>query len=221
MKEKYCAIEQENIGPEKGNAANKHLGSKELANKTMAMIDKYRMIPGEFLNDRRGETGMLMPDDIGVQQDEGEKTSPLPGSAPEFPEQNLSFRIGSRWGETMEETAKVIGQYLEGNRWLADGTRRRQQYVLETLFDSCQKGYDQIEAADIGNWMVKIERKNSTINSHLAVLRAFYNYCLEEGLVAKNPALPIRSLNVDNPIPCYLGSDQVQGWLATHPNKEI
>jgi hypothetical protein len=221
MKEKYCAIEQENIGPEKRNAANKHLGSTELADKTMAMIDKYRMIPGGFLNDRRGETGKLMPDDIGAQQDESEKTSPLPGSAPEFPEQNLSFRIGSRWGETMEETANVIGQYLADNRWFADGTLRRQQYVLETLFDSCQKGYDQIEKADIRNWIVKTERKNSTINSYLAALRSFYYYCLEESLVAKNPALPIRSLNVGNPIPRYLGSDQVQAWLAAHPNKEI
>jgi integrase/recombinase XerC len=213
MKENYCAIEQENIGPEKGNAANKHLGSKELANKTMAMIDEYRMIPGEFLNDRRGDAGKLMPDDIGVQQDEGEKASPLPGSAPEFPEQNLSFRIGSRWGETMEETAKVIGQYLEGNRWLADGTRRHHRYALERFLASCQKGYDQIEKADIRNFADELKRmgcKNSTINSYLAVLRSFYRYCFEENLVAKNPALPIRFLHVDDPIPHYLTPDELE-----------
>jgi integrase/recombinase XerC len=195
MKENHSVIEQENIGPGKRNAVNKHLGSKKLANKTMAMIDKHRM------------AGKLKPDDTSVRLDEGE--TPLPGPAPEFPGQD-----GSRWDGALEKTARVIAQYLADNHGrLAEGTRRHHRYALEKFFNSCQKDFNQIEKADIRNFVDELKRmgcKNSTINSYLGALKSFYSYCIEEDLVAKNPAQPFRFLHVDDPIPHYLVSDELE-----------
>jgi integrase/recombinase XerD len=190
-----------NVSPKSREAANEYPLNRKMAGKSAGMIDKRQA----FQVGHPGETGQLAPDDVGARVDEAAKTSPLPGPVPEFPEQN-------KMGETLKETARLIEQYLADNQpRLVGGTLRHHHYVLGRFFTYCQKECDQIGKADIRSFVDDLKRmgyKNATINSYLAVLKSFFNYCFEEELVAKNPALPFRRLAVGDPVLRFLVPDE-------------
>jgi integrase/recombinase XerC len=111
------------------------------------------------------------------------------------PLKRSSPRIKSVWGEVGAKTANTVDLYFADHQpRLSQGTIRRQRCLFKSFFSFCRKEYDQVSSPDAQRWLE--ERKNmgnkcSTVMYGLVVLRLFYRYCLEKGLIGENIFLSV------------------------------
>jgi site-specific recombinase XerD len=114
--------------------------------------------------------------------------------------------------EGLEKTAAAVKQYFLDNLRVAKGTIKTQQSSLKGFFASCQKEYDQVEAADIRSWVGERRsrgNKNSTIRRGLVELGLFYDSCLKDGLVGENPVLKVKLPRREEHLPVYLEKSEL------------
>lgn len=111
---------------------------------------------------------------------------------------------------------KVIDQFLISKQFrLAPMTLKKYRFILNGIFTSCSKTYDKVEKSDIEEWVIKMQESGltpATMRSKLLVLRSFYQYCLEEELVVKDPTVGVRVPRVPfriPKIPDILNEDQL------------
>lgn len=91
-------------------------------------------------------------------------------------------------------------------------TTRSYRISLTQFFAFCKKNYEHVKAADIRAWladMAESELKPRTIHLKLAALKSFYNYCMEEGMVKKNPTLIVGTPKIDDSLPYYLSKKEL------------
>ncbi|MFJ5563684.1 tyrosine-type recombinase/integrase [Lysinibacillus xylanilyticus] len=91
------------------------------------------------------------------------------------------------------------------------------QLAVRQMQEHMQKSFDLITKKDIRNWLLKLDEigyKSSTINRKLVGLKTFYKYCLEEGVLTKNPVKELPFLKVVETIPRYLTKNQLSSLLA-------
>jgi integrase/recombinase XerC len=89
------------------------------------------------------------------------------------------------------KTDAAVGQYFSDNYRYASGTIETEYCVIKSFFAFCQKEYDEVKPGDIRSWIGERRGKKiktSSIKKDLAVLKSFYDYCLEEDLLQENPA---------------------------------
>ena len=85
--------------------------------------------------------------------------------------------------------------------YLLDNERRLVKHTIDTyllsyqqFFEACKLDYDEVTAKDIWAWLSTLNDqgyKISTLRFKLMSLKSFYLYCMEEGLLSKNPTLTI------------------------------
>ncbi|USK42235.1 tyrosine-type recombinase/integrase [Cytobacillus oceanisediminis] len=91
-------------------------------------------------------------------------------------------------------------------------TIRSYRLSLRQFFIFCGKNFDEVKAADIRAWLASMEEKGHkkrTIHIKLSGLKSFYQYCMEENLIKKNPVLTIKTPKKDDILPYYLTRRQV------------
>lgn len=75
-----------------------------------------------------------------------------------------------------------------------------------------RKNFDEVKAADIRAWLASMEENGltkRTIHIKLSGLKSFYQYCMEENLLKKNPMLTVKTPKKDDVLPYYLSRRQV------------
>ncbi|WP_240468612.1 tyrosine-type recombinase/integrase [Gracilibacillus sp. YIM 98692] len=87
------------------------------------------------------------------------------------------------------------------------------QKAVKQLLTYCHKAFDTITARDIRHWLVHLETRGyhpSTRNTRLAGITLFYRYCQEEGALMENPTRSVPPSKVDEKLPYYLTTNQLE-----------
>lgn len=69
-----------------------------------------------------------------------------------------------------------------------------------------------MKATDIRSWLASLEEKGlkpRTIHLKLSAVKSFYQYCMEEQLIQKNPVLTVSTPKIDDKLPYYLSKREV------------
>ncbi|WP_404356447.1 tyrosine-type recombinase/integrase [Cytobacillus firmus] len=108
---------------------------------------------------------------------------------------------------------EIIQTFFDDNKArFSPETVRSYKIALTQFFAFCTKGHDEVKAADVRSWMASLEKqglKQRTINLKLSALRSFYQYCMEETKINKNPMKTIKSPKKNDSLPYYLNRRQV------------
>lgn len=108
---------------------------------------------------------------------------------------------------------KVINSFFDDHQSrFSLETIRSYRLSLKQFFSFCGKNYDEVKATHIRAWLASMEEKNlkkTTLHIKLSGLKSFYQYCMEENLLKKNPAATIKTPQKDDVLPYYLSKRQV------------
>lgn len=102
-------------------------------------------------------------------------------------------------------------------------TIRSYEISLSQFFNFCVKEYDSVKATDVRAFLASLEEKGlkqRSIKLKLAAIKSFYQYCMEENLLKKNPTLSVSTPKLDDSLPKYLSSRQV-AILREHTRKDL
>ncbi|MFD5853872.1 site-specific tyrosine recombinase/integron integrase [Cytobacillus pseudoceanisediminis] len=91
-------------------------------------------------------------------------------------------------------------------------TVRSYKIALTQFFSFCNKSYTEVKPADVRAWLASMEEqglKPRSIHLKLSALKSFYQYCLEENQLKKNPTLTVHTPKKDDTLPYYLSKRQV------------
>lgn len=91
-------------------------------------------------------------------------------------------------------------------------TIRSYRISLTQFFSFCEKNYDCVKATDVRTWLASMEEKGlkpRTIRLKLTGVKSFYQYCMEEKTINKNPTLTVHTPKIDDSLPYYLSKRQV------------
>lgn len=91
-------------------------------------------------------------------------------------------------------------------------TVRGYKIALKQFFLFCEKNYDVVKPTDVRVWLASMEEKGlkpNSIHLKLAALKSFYQYCMEENRLIKNPTLTVHTPQKDDSLPYYLSKREV------------
>ncbi|MFC2947524.1 site-specific tyrosine recombinase/integron integrase [Virgibacillus sediminis] len=116
-----------------------------------------------------------------------------------------------KWGDDMnlEMQESFINDHQ--SRFSSE-TIRSYRLSLHQFFAFCDKEYDEVKATDIRAWLAGMEEKGlkpRSIHLKLSAVKSFYQYCLEENKVKKNPTSTVHTPKKDDSLPYYLSKRQV------------
>lgn len=95
---------------------------------------------------------------------------------------------------------------------LAPITIQGYQFNIRQLLEQTGKPFQDITRKDVRNWLMLLEEKGykpTTVYTKLIGVKAFFKYCLEEGLIATNPVEHIPYPKIPDKVPIYLTKPQL------------
>ena len=108
---------------------------------------------------------------------------------------------------------KAIQAFLDDHKArFSPETIRSYKLSLNQFFLFAGKNFDEVKAMDVRAWLASMEEKGlkpRTIHLKLSALKSFYQYCMEENKVIKNPTLTVHTPQKDDSLPYYLTKRQV------------
>lgn len=113
------------------------------------------------------------------------------------------YTIQRETEEERNDLYKRIWQYLGAKRidGLSPRTLANYKYTLEMFMDRVKKPVSRITTDDIRTYITYLSEtrglKETSLQSHINVLRAFFSWLLIEEKIKKNPMLKIHSLKFD------------------------
>ena len=105
--------------------------------------------------------------------------------------------------EEKSDLKKRISYYLGAKRidGLSPRTLANYKYTLDMFSDRVNKSVSKITADDIRGYISYLSEarglRETSLQTHISVLRAFFSWLLMEERIKKNPMLKIRSLKLD------------------------
>jgi site-specific recombinase XerD len=107
----------------------------------------------------------------------------------------------------------VLASFFEDHQSrFSKETIRSYRLSLKQFFGFCRKNYNEVKASDIRAWLASMEEKGlkkRSIHIKLSGLKSFYQYCMEENLLKKNPLLTVKTPKKDDVLPYYLSRRQL------------
>ncbi|MET3726971.1 site-specific recombinase XerD [Fictibacillus halophilus] len=108
---------------------------------------------------------------------------------------------------------EMVKQFLNDNKArFSRETTRSYRIALQQFFSSCEKNFVDVNAMDVREWMADMQEKGlkpRTIHLKLSALKSFYQYCMEENKIKKNPLQRVQTPKKDDSLPYYLSKRQV------------
>jgi site-specific recombinase XerD len=109
--------------------------------------------------------------------------------------------------------SKVQQSFFEDNQIrFSPETIRSYRIALRQFFTFCEKDFGDIKALDIRSWLASLEEqglKPRSIHLKLSAIKSFYQYCMEENLVKKNPTQTVTTPKKEDSLPYYLSKRQI------------
>ncbi|MEC1525443.1 tyrosine-type recombinase/integrase [Neobacillus niacini] len=110
-------------------------------------------------------------------------------------------------------TEEALETFFNDNQSkFSNETIRSYRLSLKQFFSFCGKKFNEVKATDIRAWLASMEEKGlkkRSIHIKLSGLKSFYQYCMEENLLKKNPVLTVKTPKKDDILPYYLSKRQV------------
>ena len=113
------------------------------------------------------------------------------------------YTIQRETEEEHNDLYKRICQYLSAKRidGLSQRTLKNYKYTLESFMDRVKKPTSKITTDDIRGYISYLGDarglKDTSLQAHIDVLRAFFGWLITEEKIKKNPMLKIRSMKFD------------------------
>ena len=95
---------------------------------------------------------------------------------------------------------------------LEENTVKQYIVAVEQLVAYCDGPFSEINSKDIRRWMSSLQLsdyKVSSVRAKLAGIKLFFKYCLEEGVLSKDPSENIPLPELDDKLPRYLQKDEL------------
>ncbi|HBV96174.1 MAG: integrase [Peptococcaceae bacterium BICA1-7] len=110
-------------------------------------------------------------------------------------------------------TMETINKYFYDNELkFSKHTIKAYSNSLKEFFSFCKKEYDEVKATDIRDWLAVFincgYKPNSIILKYYS-LKSFYQYCIEEGLIKKDPTSDMLLPEKEKLIPVYLNQQEL------------
>lgn len=122
----------------------------------------------------------------------------------------------------MQKNNEIIAAFFDDNLGrFSKNTVSTYKIALKQFFMFCQKEYFDINRRDIRFWLQALDDaklKPKTIKLKIAAIRSFFNYCMEENLLEKNPTINVKSPRFNEPPPSYLTQKQLVRFRETTRN---
>jgi site-specific recombinase XerD len=119
---------------------------------------------------------------------------------------------------------EVQQMFLDDNKArFSSETIRSYKMALNQFFSFCEKNFNEVKATDIRAWMSSMEEKNlkpRSIHLKLSAIKSFYQYCMEENKIKKNPTATVQTPKKDDSLPYYLSRRQV-ALLQEHTKNNL
>lgn len=110
--------------------------------------------------------------------------------------------------------------YCSKVRRMSPATIATYAQCLQSLSDDCKCDLTSLSTSDIADHIMCLSERGlqpSSINTHLACLRSYYDYmCRFHGL-SFNPALPIRNLRTARPLPQFIEQNKMAAIIDRLP----
>lgn len=107
----------------------------------------------------------------------------------------------------------VLQSFFDDNKArFSDETIRSYGIALTQFFSFCKKNIDEVKATDVRTWLAALEEqglKARSIQLKLSALKSFYQYCMEENKIKKNPTKTVKTPKKEDSLPYYLSKRQV------------
>ncbi|MDG5473691.1 tyrosine-type recombinase/integrase [Jeotgalibacillus sp. ET6] len=90
---------------------------------------------------------------------------------------------------------------------LVPKTIRGYEFNIRQLLEQMEKPFEDITRKDVRNWLMLLEEKGYkplTVYTKLIGVKTFYKYCMEEGLITKDPVEHIPYPKIPDKVPTYL-----------------
>jgi site-specific recombinase XerD len=108
---------------------------------------------------------------------------------------------------------EMLELFFDDNRArFSSETIRSYRIALHQFFSFCEKNYDEVKAMDVREWLADMQDnglKPNTRHLKLSALKSFYQYCMEENTIKKNPTLKVQTPKKDDSLPYYLSKRQL------------
>ncbi|WOV88043.1 tyrosine-type recombinase/integrase [Sporosarcina oncorhynchi] len=108
---------------------------------------------------------------------------------------------------------EVIQLFFNDNKnRFSPETVRAYNIALTQFFSWCEKNYGAVKTKDIRDWMSYLTDdglKPRSVELKLTAVKSFYNYCMEENILEKNPAQRVRTPKKEDSLPYYLDKRQL------------
>ncbi|WEG16708.1 tyrosine-type recombinase/integrase [Alkalihalophilus pseudofirmus] len=95
---------------------------------------------------------------------------------------------------------------------LDESTINYYTFAVRQLVKHLDKSVHEITSNDVRDWLSKLNTSNykpTSIKSKLAGIKLFYRYCLEEGIISRDPVKSVPFPDVEDALPCYLEMNQL------------
>lgn len=113
----------------------------------------------------------------------------------------------------MKKNQEIVELFLKDNHnRFSSETTRGYKISLGQFFTFCTKEYDEVKPGDIRSWLVSMEEsglKPTSRHAKLSGLKSFYQYCIEENKLERDPTKVIRTPQKDDRLPYYLSNKQL------------
>lgn len=102
--------------------------------------------------------------------------------------------------------------FYDNQNQFSPETIRSYKISLSQFFSFIDKNYDEVQAKDIRNWSEALDEKGLKIRSRqlkLTALKSFYQYCMEENKINKDPTKRVKTPQKEDSLPYYLSKRQL------------
>lgn len=202
----YWELQMHLPNPENERVINEFLLSKKKLNRNPNLIANYRRVLQCFFEERIESFTAITKEDID-KWNEGK---------PPYREKMLGIFYNYCKGEgyveksplskpigditvvkkrlANPENQKIVNEYLLNMKGLGrrDETILGHRKALQHFFMEREASFRSLTSSDMTTWIGRQEKtwRRETIYIRLCIIRTFYNYCMDAGLLQKNPIIP-------------------------------
>lgn len=128
----------------------------------------------------------------------------------------------------MDNTVRDFIHYLTVERGLSANTTESYSRDLKQFKEYVQPlGISNLVHADktaVMGYLIALQKKGrtaSTLSRHMAAIKAFFRYCLTEGLIAKDPTVNLESPRPEKKLPQVLALEEVERLLNAPTKRNL
>lgn len=103
--------------------------------------------------------------------------------------------------------------FYDNHSHSSPATTLRYREALNHFFSFCAKPFDQIDASEIQTWLHSMEEQGlqpHVVHTKLSAVKSFYQYCIKENKLKKDPSFFIKICEIEEYKPKFLNQQEIK-----------